>query len=414
MIGVQPSGNLQQMLHYVTPEQFGAIGDVNVHPLSERFKTLKEAQTVYPHVTSLDQTIDWAACQAAENYARGKTEVNCPSYAQYHFKFDYLSIGVNSKWKAGINPQTDSGGTTIKRTINVVSPPFGQDCFVRVMNATTAGSADEFIRGVVFKGFKLTYGLPRRSPTKSTGRIGLHLNYAIKAEIDVTVNDCEYGVFGYSCWGTKGTIRIDSCHKGFYADPVTPTPENLSPPNNGNTSFNLRVEIDACPFGLVLRSCGYSEFTGYIEGAVVGQGNYDSTNETAIAVTMLNGDGNNMRLGIEAWEGIHVLLQNAALEISESFAQQKDIVNSTGKNGPWHSMSLLTGNEQPLTIPSGNNSLFYSMSHGRLTVKNLKMDASREVFNSAYLSYQDSSSGYFSLIQVFILAIFEDYHQIIG
>ncbi len=115
---------------------------------------------------------------------------------------------------------------------------------------------------------------------------------------------------------------------------MTPTPENLSPPNNRNTSFNLRVEIDACPFGLVLRSCGYSEFTGYIEGAVVGQGNYDSTNETAIAVTMLNGDGNNMRLGIEAWEGIHVLLQNAALEISESFAQQKDIVNSTGKNGP--------------------------------------------------------------------------------
>lgn len=391
-IGVQPKGNLSQLIQFVTPEQFGAIGDGTAHPLSERYLTLSAAQAVYPFVTSLTQTIDWAACQAAENYARGRCLVRTPVYATYHFKYDYLTIGINTKWKAGFNPQTDSGGTTIKRSINPITPAFGQDCFVRVMNAATAGSPDEFIRGVVFKGFKFTYGLPRRSPTKSTGRIGLHLNYAIKAEIDVTVNDCEYGVFGYSCWGAKGVIRIDSCHKGFYADPRTATPDNPTPSNNTITSFDLRVEIDACPFGLVLHDCFYSKFTGWIEGCLVGQGNYDSANETACAITIVGGDGIEMNLGIEAWQGIHALTSNAVLELSETFAQQQNIVSTTGKNGAWHAMAILTGNAQPLTVPAGDNALFYSMSNGRVTVKNLQMDASGTAYNSAYLSYQDTTS----------------------
>jgi hypothetical protein len=52
---------------YVTPEDFGAIGDGTNHPLSERFSTLTAAQVVYPFVTSLTQSIDWAACQASLN-----------------------------------------------------------------------------------------------------------------------------------------------------------------------------------------------------------------------------------------------------------------------------------------------------------------------------------------------------------
>lgn len=48
---------------------FGAVGDGRSHQLSERFSTLAEAQTVYPHVESLDDEIDWAAIQAAVDYA---------------------------------------------------------------------------------------------------------------------------------------------------------------------------------------------------------------------------------------------------------------------------------------------------------------------------------------------------------
>lgn len=48
---------------------FGAIGDGRSHALSERFSTLAEAQTVYPHVESLDDEIDWAAIHGAVDYA---------------------------------------------------------------------------------------------------------------------------------------------------------------------------------------------------------------------------------------------------------------------------------------------------------------------------------------------------------
>ncbi|MFU1927496.1 tail fiber domain-containing protein [Bordetella hinzii] len=53
----------------VSVKDFGAIGDGINHPLSERFASLALAQMAYPNVpiTSLSQSIDWAACQAAIN-----------------------------------------------------------------------------------------------------------------------------------------------------------------------------------------------------------------------------------------------------------------------------------------------------------------------------------------------------------
>lgn len=52
----------------VSVKDFGAIADGTVHPLSERYATLAEAQAVYPHATALTDTIDWAAAQAAVTY----------------------------------------------------------------------------------------------------------------------------------------------------------------------------------------------------------------------------------------------------------------------------------------------------------------------------------------------------------
>lgn len=103
-------------------------------------------------MTSLTQTIDWAACQAAENYARGKVPVRCPFYANYHFgSTNYLSLGVNSKWYGSDSTMTDSGGATMTRT-NGSGFAFGQDAIVRVMDSAAAGSTDQFVRGIVFKG----------------------------------------------------------------------------------------------------------------------------------------------------------------------------------------------------------------------------------------------------------------------
>jgi len=54
----------------VYAEDFGAIGDGALHPLSERFSTLAAAQAIYPRATSLADQIDWCAIQAAVDTGR--------------------------------------------------------------------------------------------------------------------------------------------------------------------------------------------------------------------------------------------------------------------------------------------------------------------------------------------------------
>lgn len=51
----------------VSVMDFGAIGDGIYHPLSEQYLDLATARVKYPFVTSLVQSIDWAACQKAVN-----------------------------------------------------------------------------------------------------------------------------------------------------------------------------------------------------------------------------------------------------------------------------------------------------------------------------------------------------------
>lgn len=56
----------EKMRERVSVYDFGAIGDGNIHPLSERFGSLAAAQAQYPFVTSLTQSIDWAGIYAAQ------------------------------------------------------------------------------------------------------------------------------------------------------------------------------------------------------------------------------------------------------------------------------------------------------------------------------------------------------------
>ena len=394
LVGAIPSGNLSQVINYVTPEQFGAIGDGTVHPLSERYSSLAAAQVVYPHVTSLTQTIDWAACQAADNYARSSRKmVRSPRSAVYHLGSNYLELSINSKWDSGYPVSNDVNQCPrFTRSIESTVPSFGQYCIVRIKKSVDAGSADEFVRGVIFKGYCLTFGLPSRAPSKGSQRICMHLNYAIGSEIEVAVKGGEYGVFGYSCWGARGVMVIDSCHKGFYADPKTPTPENLTPPSNTNTSFDFYVKIDACPFGIVLRTCHYSNFDGYIEGAVIGWANYDNANETAIAITLIDCTAITGNIGVEAWQGAFIYNSQSTSKFTFTWAQQYNISNATGKNGPWYSMSVLMSNAQLFTLPAGNNALFYAVNRARSTISGIDGDVSSAPYDSAYISYQEANS----------------------
>ncbi|MCX2689944.1 hypothetical protein OO256_05540 [Pseudomonas sp. DCB_CB] len=68
--GAQPRTLQDKGRDTVSILDFGAIGDGAYHPLSERFSNLALAKAQYPFVTSLAQSIDWAALQAALNTKR--------------------------------------------------------------------------------------------------------------------------------------------------------------------------------------------------------------------------------------------------------------------------------------------------------------------------------------------------------
>lgn len=69
--GAQPRTFSAKVRESVSVLDFGAIGDGTLHPLSERYATLGDAQVDYPFVTALTQSIDWAAFQAAHNSLSG-------------------------------------------------------------------------------------------------------------------------------------------------------------------------------------------------------------------------------------------------------------------------------------------------------------------------------------------------------
>jgi hypothetical protein len=109
LIGTADGSTVQSVLDSVrttdvaNAKTFGAIGDGNSHPLSERYATLADAQAVYPHATSLTQEIDSVAIQAALN--AGRAVVNIPG-GQYRIDPSGLS------WPAGV--RIECYGTLIR------------------------------------------------------------------------------------------------------------------------------------------------------------------------------------------------------------------------------------------------------------------------------------------------------------
>lgn len=66
MVGFRSRTVADRLNDTANVKDYGAIGDGD-HRLSERYATLAAAQAEYPFVTSLTQSIDWAACQSALN-----------------------------------------------------------------------------------------------------------------------------------------------------------------------------------------------------------------------------------------------------------------------------------------------------------------------------------------------------------
>ncbi|MEG5924064.1 hypothetical protein UXO48_22745 [Enterobacter hormaechei] len=371
-IGLQPGGNLQQAITWVTPEQFGAIGDGTAHPLSERYATLAAAQAVYPFVTSLTQTIDWAACQLAENLNRKVRPIHVAKFKKYHLGDNYLKLGPYSTWIAPpLNDFVWDTGFIRSVPTDYSSYAFGQLCIVRVGDAsefTGDGVTGSNVRNITFKGFQLRWDVARHTPSKGVGTICLHMNNAMKMNLDVCLYGGEFAAFGYSCWGTQGSIKMDSCHKGVYWDALSASPER--PAGGSTTSHNVELQIDHTIFPVYLRNCNYAKFHGWFEGALTSMAHYDSANETAMGITLDSCDGVIFDMGVEAWQGA-LLNCIGSVEAEFSFAMLPGEVlpSGLGTQGVAYRIRSLMSSTDETAIPSANRSLSYVNGYSTVTVK---------------------------------------------
>lgn len=396
LIGVSPSGNVQSGLdfindglYYVTPEQYGAIGDGVLHPLSEFFADLPSAQIVYPLATSLSQSIDWAAMQKADTEARAsKRSVRVPAQKVYYFSsLDTLMLDINSCFIGG--PQSDHfNGTMIKKDKPPASDAtnIGDICIVKVKKASDTASTNGFVNGVVFQGFSLEWAnVVWETPLQGDLSICLHMNDAIKAKVDVSVWGGEFGVYGYGCWGMVGTIRVLSCHKGIYIDPVAATPEHpTSVGSTGSTtSFDLRVEIGGTVYPIYLDKCQYSRFRGYIE--VLEGSIWDQTNETPVAIQLGSECvGLKFELALEFWNGVYFLcdLNNKDIVIDSEFIYTYTYNDASGPRTARYTIANKYG-QTAVTIPSASRAIFAFNNVGNdITVNGMNLSASAQSFNN--------------------------------
>ena len=119
-----------KLLEVLSVKDFGAIGDGVLHKLSERFTTLAEAKAVYPFVTSLDQSIDYAAVQQAVITAiASKRRLGVPE--GNYFCSDPITITVENHYsKSGLNMYGEG------RAQSLLTFPNGSDG-LRIRPATT-------------------------------------------------------------------------------------------------------------------------------------------------------------------------------------------------------------------------------------------------------------------------------------
>lgn len=111
-----------KMRDVVSVKDFGVIGDGALHPLSERYSTLSAAQAVYPFVTSLSDTIDWAALQAA--CSSGASGVYIPSGCNLNINKTATIPNINFTLY-GCGPSSSIGGsasTLVAFTASEIDP----------------------------------------------------------------------------------------------------------------------------------------------------------------------------------------------------------------------------------------------------------------------------------------------------
>lgn len=148
----------------INVKDFGAIGDGNDHPLSEIFSTLSVAQIVYPFVTSLTQSQDYAALQAAIIAAKKiNAAVFCPS-GEY-----IINHTVTVDYAPTIYGEGGQGLRDVSGTSHSPSPVRGTTFHSKVADGRTISIApDKYCFGLNLRDFAI-WGVDGQCD------VGLHL-----------------------------------------------------------------------------------------------------------------------------------------------------------------------------------------------------------------------------------------------
>lgn len=145
-------------------KDFGAIGDGNDHPLSEIFSTLTAAQMVYPFVTSLSQSQDYAAWQSAINVAKTRNA------GVFQPSGDYIiSDTVVADYAPSLYGEGGQGLRDVSSTAHSPSPVRGTTFHSKVANGRTLSIApDKYCFGLNLRDFAI-WGVDGQCD------VGLHL-----------------------------------------------------------------------------------------------------------------------------------------------------------------------------------------------------------------------------------------------
>lgn len=132
-------------------KDFGAIGDGNDHPLSEIFSTLSAAQMVYPFVTSLSQTQDYAAWQSAINVAKTRNAAVFQPSGNY-----IISDTVVADYAPSLYGEGGQGLRDVSSTAHSPSPVRGTTFHSKVANGRTLSIApDKYCFGLNLRDFAI-------------------------------------------------------------------------------------------------------------------------------------------------------------------------------------------------------------------------------------------------------------------